>query len=422
MTVLHHDAIAPTPASGATRAAWLAIAVFVSFPVASFLLSLAIPANLATFAGMATLTAFAVLLRPAPPLHGVPLPLIFGVVLASYLASLLYHGNSPATLSTSLSVIGMAISVLLVARRLIPPGTDPAPEFLHNLRSALLIFLVAGFATSAAVATAAAGIASPLVSLLSSAEGGRLRLLARVTDGHSLLIPAAFLVIIAELRLPRGWVSAASIIACTCLLVASGTRVAAAYLGVAVVFAIVRALRLPKLVLRAVLLTLLVGAALVVWAGQVNALRPLLDPIQAAVPGLRIVNPASTLGSGRDGLNDTLWRVAADAPVFGVGYDNPAIAPDALGPAVATNESFLRVVATRGWLVALPLILLFTAPLVVPRRRDPALIAIAAGSSLDIVLNGNVERLSSPSSVWLWLLAAIIICMPPRGAGASGHG
>jgi len=421
MTTLYYDALAPTPASVATRSAWLAMAVFAAFPVGSFLLSLAIPPNLATFVSVATVTAFAVLLRPAPPLPGAPVPLTFALALAGYIASLVYHGNSAATLSTSLSVIAMAISVVLVARRLIPPGSDAAPEFIKNLRGALLLFLVAALVTSVIAATLTASIANPIAALFNPAEGGRLRLLARVTDGHSLLIPAAFLVIVAELRLPRGWLSAASIVACTALLVASGTRVAAAYLGVALIFALVRTLRLPGLILRATLVVTLAVAASIVWAGQVDALRPLLEPIQSALPGLRLVNPASALGSGRDGLNDMLWRLAAEAPVFGVGYDHPAITAAALGPAMAANESFLRVLATRGWLVALPLILLFTAPLV-RRNADPALIAIAAGSALDIVLNGNVERLSSSTSVWLWLMATIILCMPSRGSKAIGDG
>jgi hypothetical protein len=422
MTTLFYDALEPTRASGATRAAWLTTATFVAFPVGSFLLSLAIPLNLATFAMMGMVTAFAILLRPAPPLPGAPVPLIFAFVLTGYLASLVYHGNSAATLSTSLSVIAMAVSVLLVARRLIPTGEDPAAEFLHNMRSALLLFLLAGFATSAIAGAVAAGVANPLASLLSPADGGRLRLLARLTDGHSLLIPAGFLVIVAELRLPRGWLSAASIVSCTALLVASGTRVAAAYLGVAIAFASIRALRLPVPFLRVALVGALLLAASIVWGGQVDALRPVLDPIQSALPGLRLVNSQSALGSGRDGLNEVLWRLAAEAPVFGVGYDHPSIATGQPGTAAATNESFLRVLATRGWLVALPLILLFAAPLVARRKLDPALIAIAAGTSLDIILNGNVERLSSPASVWLWLMATIILCMPSRDAKASAHG
>lgn len=417
MTLAHLDIATAEPVPAAVRARWLAFAAYVAFPITAFGLSFAMPANLATFTTMGLTTGLALLLRPAPPAAGPAISPLFALLVAAYVASLLYHGDSAATVSTSLSVIGMGIAVYLVARRLAPPTDDRAADLLDTLRTSLLMFLGLGLVVSVLAAQVWSSVANPLAALLSTEAGGRLRLLARVTEGHSLLIPASFLVMVAELRLPRGWAGVASIAACTLLLIASGTRVAAAYLAVAVVCAVFRFTRLPAVLQQVVYVTALCAAAAIVWAGSVDSLRPLLEPIQSAVPGLRIINPASALGSGRDLLNDALRGLAEQSPAFGVGYDHQTIAQGPLGAGTAPNESFLRVLATRGWIVALPLVLLFTAPLVSRRRVDPAILAIAAGSSLDIVLNGNVERLSSPASVWLWLIATTILLLPPARAG-----
>lgn len=408
---------APAHWDAAARARCVSVAAFVAFPVIGFLLSFAMPANLATFVAMAGTAGLALLLRPAPPLAGPAIPAIVAIMLAGYVISLCYHGGSARTVSSTLAVLYMAVATYIVSRRLVPPGDGATLGWLGALRSSLLLFLIVAVPISVLAAQLSAGIANPAAAILSLGEAGRLRLLARITDGHSLLIPAAFLLIIAELRLPRGWRGGAIISGCIGLLVLSGTRVAAAYLGVALLFCVFRMLRIPSFIQRALFLGLLGSAAVIVWAGHVDGLRSLLEPVQSALPALRLINPATALGSGRDALNEALWALAGRAPLFGVGYDDPTIvfgSAYTAGPGAATapNESFLRVLATRGWVVALPLMVLFTFPLLAPRRSDPALFAISAGLSLDILLNGNVERLSAPSSVWLWLVGMTMALLP----------